>query len=228
MILSMLPLALGAAISPVFLAITVELLARGRPPRRWAAAAFLAGSAVPLVGLAAVGLALDPNVLGDEAASERFGIDLVDSVLRIDVIDAVLGVALLAIAVGIFRHWHRSTAGRRPARRSWPSRPGALVAFGAVMMTTNASTMLLVVGALRDVARYDPSLVDELVAVGLLVAITLVPVWAPLVVDVLAPTAMQRALTPITRLVYEDGPQIVAVVSAALGIYLVVRSLTAR
>ena len=83
------PLALGAAVSPALVAVTVELLATGGSHRRIDVLFYLLGGAAPLLGLGVLGLFAVPAILGPSNARQQ---------LSVDVVDAVLGLALLVLA----------------------------------------------------------------------------------------------------------------------------------
>jgi hypothetical protein len=163
------PLALGAAISPALVGVTVELLATGGSRRRAEVLAYLLGGTAVLLGI---------GVLGN------------------------------------------TTAG--PAIRRT-----RLVGLGVAMMVTNISTILLTLGALREIARAHIGPLGETAALLVLVGVAMTPVWLPLCVDVAAPQAVARVLEPIARIMTRHGTVLAASVSALFGVYLLIRSSTA-
>ena len=64
------------------------------------------------------------------------------------------------------------------------------------------------------------------VALLVLVAVAMTPVWLPLAVDVAAPRATERVLAPFARLMQRHGTVLAASVSGVFGVYLLVRSVT--
>lgn len=218
------PLALGAAISPALVAVTVELLATGGSRRRIEVLAYLLGGAVPLLGIGVLGLFAVPAILGPSNAREQ---------LSVDVVDAVLGLALLVLATRLVIRRLRQPRdqGGTPARTG--ANPPSLhsnvrlVGLGIAMMLTNVSTILLSAGALREIERADISPIAKTAALMVLVGVAMTPVWFPLLIDVVAPRASARVLEPISRLLERHGTAIAASISTFFGLYLLLRSVLA-
>lgn len=176
-----LPLALGAAISPTIIAVQLLMLSRKTSPvgRAWAVAA---GCAVILAIFAVIALLVAGTTGKSGSRSEARGIvKLVAAVLLL-----VLGVRAL----------------RRPPQPAKPERPGAhsvAAAFviGAGLMLTNISSIALFFPAMHEIGTSRVALDGKVGAIALLYVITLVPaVVPPLIVTV----AGARAASPLERL----------------------------
>ena len=128
----MIPLALGAAVSPVLLFGAIAAMTGARPLAR--GAAFALGAALPLLALTALALILGRALSLPQASDAVKG--------AIDI-----GFGLLLIALG-------ARAALRPAAKTEPRRPSdgpatRYVGLGAGLMTSNVTTIalyLLIVG----------------------------------------------------------------------------------
>ena len=169
---SVLPLALGAAISPTLLALQLLVLTRKTKPlvRAWA---LVAGSALVLGTFSILGL----TVLNHLHPDHHHG----------SVRDAVLmfvAAALLA-ALAVRSLVHRPTSGeqqtsRTAGRLSTAATPW-FVGAGAIGMVVNFSTLVLFLAALHEITRSSVSLMGRGMAFALLFVITLLPVLVPVV-----------------------------------------------
>ncbi len=168
------PLALGAAVSPTTLAVQLVTLSRKTAPvrRSWALAggfaAVLAGFAVVAVGLArSTGGSSSPSVAGA-------------------VVKLVAAVLLVALAV------HELRAPPKPPK---PEHAGAhpiraAVALGAGLMLTNFSSIVLFFPAVHEIGISGVPVIDKVVAFVILYAITMLPaIGPPLFVTLIGPRA---------------------------------------
>jgi len=173
-----LPLALGAAISPTILALQLLTLSRRTAPlaRSWAVAG---GCVLVLAGLSVVALLVAKSTGGSSSPSEAGGIvKLVAAALLL-----VVGVRQLRKAPPAVQAPEH--ASRHPLRQSF--------ALGAAMMVSNFSTIVLYFPAVHAIGIADVALADKAVAFALLFAITLLTaVGPPLVV-----TLMGARATPV-------------------------------
>ena len=167
LLLQVLPLALGAAVSPLVLILQLMLMARqgARLASSWA---FVAGNLLVLLAWTVVGSSLGHHlpprgVGGDPAAAH---------------LEIVLALVLLSLALRAVRLPPSSTP-PEPARP--PGRHPLLGAFGFGLgtMGSNVTTFVLFLPAAQEVGRaaLRPGL--EALVYGLLVVITLLPAWAP-------------------------------------------------
>lgn len=171
---AVLPLALGAAISPTLLTIEVLILsgARDQKPRAWA---FAAGCAAVLIGYIVVlatlakGLQLQST---DQSAPES-AVKLVCAVLL-----AFLGVRAL----------RREPSGRpsRVQRTLADAKPRLYFVAGMAGMATNASSLVLIVPAVHMTMNADLSTDQLAVVLGMLFVIVLIPVWLPVTLVTIA------------------------------------------
>jgi hypothetical protein len=217
-----LPLAVGAAVSPLVLAISVALLSgRTRPMAR--AAAFGAGAAVPIVIVAGAGMVVRLPSVGEWIGA------LEDGPLTASAgIDIAAGIVLMLVGGRLVIRRPTATE-RRAAGLGSPGRPEAsplrFFLGGLGIMLTNVSTLALFVPASKDVAIAPVSLFAQVVVLFLLAAIVLIPVWVPIAAYALAPGSAARILGRAAMAVREHAREVTAAVVVALGVYLVVRGI---
>lgn len=179
-----LPLAVGAALTPTIVGVQIVTLSAPQAPltRAWFLAA---GCGVVLLLESALALALAGGT-GWSDGSETPG-----AVVK-------LVAAALLVLLGA-RQLHKRGKGERAAspRRADGPRLGRAFAVGAGLMATNFSSLILYFPAVHEIGSSDAGTTAQLVAIVLLFAITMLPaVGPPLVVGLLG----ERARPPLERL----------------------------
>lgn len=167
LLLQELPLAVGAAVSPLVLILQLMLMAR--PGARLASSwAFVAGNLLVLLGWTVVG-----RSLGHHLSPRQAGSDPVAAHLEI-----VLALVLLSLALRAMRT-PLAAVPQEPVRP--PGRHPLLGAFGLGLgsMAANVTSFVLFLPAAQEVGRSGLRPGQEGLALGLLVLITLVPAWVP-------------------------------------------------
>ena len=211
-----LPLALGAAVSPTLLALQVVVLSgRVRPlGRAWAVAA---GSGFVLAVVTAVGLAVS------HAAASRHG-GHPRSVAVVDLVAAALLVGLavrssLRRPMPADRHQSRTAARLAGASTPW------FLAAGAVAMLLNFSTLVLYLPALHEIDVAPAGIGAKAAAVLLLFVITMAAVLVPVVVV----SALGKRAAPLlersNRFMTAHGRQIGIGIELVFGVYLLVKGI---
>ncbi len=211
---SVLPLAIGAAISPTLLALQLLVLTGKTKPlaRAWA---LVAGSALVLGAFSILGL----TVLNHLHPDHHHG-SVRDAVLML------VAAALLA-ALAVRPLVHRPTSGeqqtsRTAGRLSTAATPW-FVGAGAIGMVVNFSTLVLFLAALHEITRSSVSLVGRGMAFALLFIITLLPVLVPVVLVMALGQRAQPPLEEVRRLVTRHARQIGIVIEVVFAVYLVVK-----
>jgi len=210
------PLALGAAVSPAVLTVGVLILSSPRRPVA-RGVAFAAGTITVLLGLTALGLlVLDRFNAHHPSATQR---------AVTDAVDVTLGIVLLALAL------RTVLRGRDPTVESAPRSPrdqGGLATsygLGIVMMVTNLSTIVLYLAAVKTIGRADVSDADQAVALVVAVMITSLPATVPLLLRVVVPGPSQRTLANLDGVMTRHRRAIVVTVEVIFGVYLVVKGI---
>lgn len=216
-----LPLAFGAAVSPMVLAAVVLILSSGEHPRG-RALAFLAGASVPLLVAGAFGA----MVLGRASAPSSPRLSLSPSV------DIAFGALLLLLAAGTALHRSPSAHERNSAKTAdaaigGGSHLGRFFGFGFWSMSTNPTTLAMVIPASKDIGRSPIDPVERAIVFVALVVITLAPIIVPIVLSVAAPSYSRRVLGRIGRAARAHRRGVAAVVMVVLGVYLIVRGVAA-
>ncbi|QPN60203.1 GAP family protein [Synechococcus sp. CBW1002] len=166
LLVEILPLAVGAAVSPLVLILQVMLLGRSTqglgPSWGFAVGATLVVAGWTLAGLL-LGHALPPRTPGPDPVAA--------------VVHLVLALLLLTLGLAIQqgRLVHSSEAAGQPAPTSFSR--GLLIGTGS--MATNLTSLVLFLPALQDLARAQPPLPTEVLLVSLMALITLLPALAP-------------------------------------------------
>ncbi len=210
---SVLPLAVGAAISPTLLALQLLVLSGADPlPRAWA---LVLGSALVLGAFSVLGL----TVLGRLHPAHRHG-SLRDAVVMFGA-GALLAVlaarSLLRRPMPAEQHTSRTAQRLATAPTVW------FVGVGAVGMVVNFSTLLLVLPALHEIARSPAALADRTAAFALLYVITLLPVLLPVGLVTVLGARAAPALDATHRFVAGHARQIGITVEVVFAAYLIVR-----
>jgi hypothetical protein len=201
-----LPLAIGAALSPMLFATTTGLLSESDEPRR-RALTFLAGALIP------IGLLI---VLAFTAAGPALRHDL-SSV--IGYVDLALGAMLLGVA-GWF-------AVRPPQRRSHRERPPHqlwwYVMLGLVLEGRDVHSVVLEYGSFQHAALANVGDATKALATACIVVIVTLPIWLPILVRVTIPAGLRKRMDRSQGWVVAHERSIVIIVCLVLGGYLLAR-----
>ena len=198
--LQVLPLALGAAVSPTVLMIELLILSGARSPkaRAWA---FVLGVVVVLLAavllfLTVLSQAPDANG-GSPAASWR-------------VVDGV-AAALLA-ALGVRNLTPKKTPGEKHESRVASKLATAGLPFylgiGSVTMLTNFSTLILLAPACHEITKSTEPVEVKAIATLVLVVIVLIPLVAPVLSMTLLGHRSDAVLASLNRAVSTHSRQI--------------------
>jgi hypothetical protein len=201
------PLALGAAVSPVLLFGAIAAMTGERPLAR--GAAFALGAALPLGALTALALILGRALSLPEASNAVKG--------AIDI-----GFGVLLIALGLRAARRRA----QPAeRRTSGGPPRRYIAIGAGIMVGNVTTIALYLPAMKLISESSASTAVKATAVVIVFAITLALVLVPLAVVAVAPTAAGRVLAATGAWLTAHRRTLTIMICLGLGAYLVVHGL---
>jgi hypothetical protein len=172
------PLALGAAVSPLVLVGAVAVMTGPGPLRH--GCEFAAGVSVPLIAATAACLLLGSAISLPEASDETKG--------WIDI-----GLAAALLALGLFT---LARPAKPPKQRTRPQGQSGrrFVAMGAALMTTNVTTFALYIPAMKLIAQSSVSDVEQGIVVAVVLAVTMTLVLVPLAIVAAAPQASARLL----------------------------------
>ena len=210
LLVKVLPLAFGAAVSPTLLTMVVLLLAGAKTRRP--AVAFAAGTAVLSVAIGAAVLLVFRALDAPRHVSGHRGA----------VVDIVFGAVLLALAV-------RAIASKPKPKEPKPRHlwgTGAAFVLGLGIMASNFSSLVLYLAALKEIVRADATTSATVVVTGVFIAIMLLPVELPLLLTVVAPRSADRLLGGIGETVERNSRPITIVVLVGFGAYLLLKGIT--
>lgn len=212
------PLALGAAISPILLLMTVAMLSgQGRTGRTLA---FLCGATVPLVAVAVA------VIVAGAALSFRA------SPHALAVVDLLLAALLFLLAgralARALRERQGSASVAAPAddsSRHAGVAPARAFAVGIGATATNITSLILFLPAVKDVAAAPVALGTRALVAAVLIVITLAMVWLPLSLSLLAPGSADRVLARLAAAFRRNRRRTVIALGFGFGAYLLIRGL---
>ena len=204
-----LPLALGAAVSPVILLVQMATLTSGtaRLARAWAVAG---GTAVALTGWGLAGW-----VLVNRLPTPRTGPDATAAA-----VDLALAFVLVALGLRSLSQRHDPPHAPAPQDSTGGAHVAASFALGLVAMATNVTTVVLFLPAVRDVARAQLPVGGSAVVLAVLLLIVTVPAWLPVLAVTLGGAAGRRLLDRVGAFATIHHATIAAVVSFGFALYL--------
>ena len=210
-----LPLAIGAAISPTIL-VVVLLVLGGKAHPRARGAAYTAGVVAVLAVLTAVSLTLLRHSVTNRGSSSSF-------YAWID-----LGFGVLLALLG-FRALVHTPKPKSPRVESTDPRAhlGRFFGIGVAMMLTNFSTIVLYVPAMKDVAIASVGFAAKAATVAIVLAFAAAPAWVPVVWDTVAPTTAGRALGGLNSFLARHQKTVSVTVCFVFAVYLVVKGAAA-
>lgn len=206
---SVLPLAVGAAVSPVILLLQMVVLTDGeaRLRRAWMVTA---GAATSLIAWGVAGW-----LLIDRLPTPRRGPDATAAA-----VDLVLALVLVALGLRALTQRHDPAPTPSPGTSGRASSLGVAYGLGVVAMATNVTTIVLFLPAVRDIARADLVVADTAVALGVLLTIILAPALLPVLAVSIGGAAGRRALDRLGAFTSAHHATIAAVVSFGFALYL--------
>ena len=204
-------LALGAAVSPIPL--TVSILLLSQPDRgRAKAFAFAAGQVVSLAIIAVAAALLLHKTLGTHHHASGDA-----------VIDIVLGAVLLVAAAHTFLTKAKPKK-PKPAEQK-PRSLGREFAFGFGLMAVNLETLALVVAAVKELSAGDVGLVPEALTLAAIVLITTLTATVPPLITVIFPALSDRVLKWLSEETKRHGRTISGGFLVVFGAYLIYKGL---
>ena len=175
------PLALAAAISPVLFLLQLNTLTGPRPIAR--GTALTAGAAVVLIGVSSLGVALGGTGFATDDSLQA-------------AVNVLFGVLLIAVALRALVRPPRPKAAGADRK---PKGIGRSFMAGAAGMGSNVTTFALYVPALALIAGSGLPLGQRGIAALVILVLTLMVAWVPLVVAVAVPGAASTWLPALGR-----------------------------
>ncbi len=218
LLVAVLPLAFGAAVSPTLLAL--QLLVLSGPTHRLARAwAVTVGAALVLGAFSVLCVTALQHVRphhGHKSATDAA---------------VFLGSGLLLGALAVRSRMRRPTAGEVQtstiADRLVTAPTPWFLGVGAVGMLVNFSTLLLVLPAVHEITRSSAPTTAQAVAFIVMFMIVLLPVLVPVVLAAVLGGGADRMLDVTHRWVGHNARTIGTVIEAVFAVYLIVKGIRA-
>jgi hypothetical protein len=204
----MLPLAFGAAISPVILIVNILLLSsRTRPIAR--SIAYAIGCTIIIVGFGIAGL----TVIKGVSTAPRD----VAAVIHLAVGTISLGFALRALIQGPSPPPKKEdvTPADEEEKAAW-----RFVFAGLAAMGINMTTLTLYLSLDAEIVRAPLSALEEAFALTIADVIILIPVWVPLALAILLPRVAHGVFGPMNNFFTRHKWAIEIIVPGGFGVWL--------
>lgn len=208
--LHILPLLLGAAISPVATIGMIAVLTTKDSPKL-KGFTYLVGAIIPLLLIGIPGIFLFANIQFKPANSN------VSST-----IDLVAGLLLLALAVKNFfkKPSHQLT---KKAKSHKQLSPAKSLALGTVLMITNFSTIVLFLPAVKDIALSSLDDIEKMTVLLVSIPVVMSMIVLPLVIAVLLPNSSKSILERLRVFMTRHNRAIVQAMLIIFGVYLLAK-----
>jgi hypothetical protein len=202
------PLAFAAAISPVVFLLQLNTLTGPRPIA--CGAALTAGAAVVLIAGSSIGV-----LVGGTGFSGR---ETLQAVINIGFGALLIGVALRALL--------RPRKPKAADSEAKPASPRRSFVLGAGGMASNVTTFALYVPALALIAGSGLPLGQQGIAALIILLITLMVAWVPLLLAVTVPGASTRLLPALGGWMTRNDRWIQVALGFGFGIWLVAKGVS--
>ena len=215
---SVLPLALGAAVSPtVLIGIILILSISDRP--KLSGIAFYTGAIIILLIVVAAGMIIGR---GAEVASSK------PPSVASAYFDLALGILL--ILFGIWKVIKKGDGA--PDKNRFVGKSKSAVSdfikymiSGLAMFTINFTTTVLVFAAGKDIGLSNAGFTDKLIVVVIITLITLLVVEIPLLIYFTMPKRSEKLLNPLNVWMQKNSRYLMAGIIFIFGIYLLVKGI---
>lgn len=211
LVAKVLPLAIGAAISPTILIVVLLVLGSPVHPRA-RGVAYTAGAITVLLVLTAISLTLlRRSVVGKGPADPIYG--------WMDI-----GFALVIFLIGL-RELLTAPKPKQPPENGADATAqlGRFYVIGLVMMLTNFSTLVLYVPAMKEVAIASVGVGGKVAVTALVLALASALAWVPVLLDIVAPRAAAHVLNPLNAFMTRHQKSVTVVVCFAFTIFLMAK-----
>jgi threonine/homoserine/homoserine lactone efflux protein len=212
---TVLPLALGAAVSPTLLTAAVLVLSTKIAPRARAWALVL-GAVVAMIALTVAA----PIVANAIHSLQPVVVD------RADVIAGAL-LLLLALRSVLRKHNSAEAAKKRAPSQTTATKPRlfAYVGFGILLIAVDFSSTILYLVALKDIGNAHIPQTVQLLVLAIPFFAVIAPALIPTALSTVAPKRSDELLKPLAAWTSEHSNAIAAVISLVFGLYLVAKGL---
>ncbi len=216
LLITLLPLALVAALSPTMLAATIVVLAT-KNQARWRGLAFLTGSAITL------------TIIGLVAIMSGGSLTISDKLPNLSsVVDLILGVLLLLLGL-------RNALGKpkkvRPKQhssgdqKSFKFQLADSLALGVGITATDFSSLIFYLAAAKQTIDAGVDSTQKFLAMSMMAVFIMIPILVPFILTLSAPTTSAAVLDKINAFIKKYSHFLTAIVCVGFGIYLLVKGI---
>ncbi len=207
------PLALGAAVSPTALMGIILLLSISKRPKLQGFGYYI-GAVILILMVILLGIILGAGVT---STSQKPNPLLAE-------IDVLLGIFLLIF--GIRRIFKTQKSPKKLFQGDNKQTSKILqflegVSFGFGMFLINFSTTIIVLEAGKDIGASSVNLIGQLIVIAILTIITLLVCEVPLLVYILFPEKANNLLSNVNKWMQRNGHYLMGFVIMVIGIYLI-------
>jgi hypothetical protein len=204
-----LPLAIGATISPSGLLFVMLILSGKGEDTKKSALKFILGALMFLVCLGLLILFLYRPAINSASSPSRLSA----------ILNIVLGtlIALMILRSTFFKNKAKTTSRKK---RNLP-----YFVLGFAYMLTNVSTLIPFIAAVKIIADDGLAGLDNLALFAIVLIITMMLVSFPVIVTYLMPNKSARILVPVEAFMSKHGSQIARAYFFLIAIYLIVHGI---
>jgi threonine/homoserine/homoserine lactone efflux protein len=215
LIIQIMPLAWGAAVSPVVLSIFLVIMSISDKPRL-SGLSFYLGAIIVLLLVLLMGMLLGNSLSSVGAADPK----------TTAAIDMVVGVILLILAFRNFAIKEQEHKGGifkylKPGKDSTGIVVfGQFFVLGLVSFLTNITTAVFVLAAGKDIALSSAGPGEVTLAIIILTVITLLVVEVPLAIFLIMPHTAHKITKPLNQWISNNGNYVTGLFVLVIGIYI--------
>lgn len=203
-LLEVLPLAIGAAISPTGLLFVMMILS-GKGNSKKNALEFVLGSTLFLIGLGLLIFFTAKPVVNATAHPDAIS----------SIIDIVLGVLIVLIVIKSVFFKKKD----KKKNNEIDNKPYSLVGF--LYMFVNISTLIPFIAAIKIIALNKLAPLDDISLVVMVIIITMLMVAFPVIISYLMPKKSEKILGPVNVFMSKNGAKIGNVYFLFMAFYLI-------
>ena len=216
-ITTILPYAVGAAVSPLLFTVEVVILAGGVRPkaRSWVYALGVLVVAILISLLIAfVFRGVEPSDSGPSPLERGVAV--------------AIALVLIALAVRSFLPIHAKDEGKPNRLHEWMQNGKMRTFFviGMIMMATNGSSIVIMIPGIHAVEALRPGVIPALAALGVLVLFVMIPAIFPVGVATAFGHRSDAFLARLNVFVVKHSRTIEGLICSAIAIYLLVDAFT--
>ena len=214
LLIQILPLAFGAAVSPTALMGIIILLSVSKKPKLQSFGYYI-GSLILIIIVTFIGILLGTGITTGYNKPH----------LLLDWIDVILGILLLFLGTRRIIQNQKSPTNRIQSSYEPKSNLNLFfkgISYGFALFLINFSTTIIVIEAGKEIAVSPVGLIGKLLIIIILIIITLLVCEVPLLMYVLYPQKAKRILLKVNKWMQRNGHILMGIVIFLIGAYLII------